>query len=207
MEKLSGIQVAMPNGIGLLDVPVRWRRPEPENETMAYPVIVVHKPRISRAKEREHRGVTTYNYLQEGRPMPGENDLWRYFGDRPIPYNLDYQIQVLCRLQAHETELAGKLARGDRIPERGGYLHIEALDVVVSLDLIGGPEFRDVLDSEGKRLFTTNYLIRVYSEMTPYDVQRYEAVQTISGTIRDFDDQSTAVQPVLSEWQTTAEDL
>lgn len=207
MAKLSGIQVTMPNGSGLLDVPARWRRPEPENETMTYPVIVIYKPRISRASEREHRGLTTYNYLQEGRPMPGPDDLWRYYGDRPIPYNLDYQIQVLCRLQAHETEIAARLARGDKIPERGGYLEIDALGVVVSLDLIGGPEFREMLDGHGKRLFTINYVIRVYSEMSPWEVQRYEAVETVSGTIRDFDYQTEIQGPVLAEWQTTAEDV
>ncbi|GAA2322299.1 hypothetical protein GCM10010149_89320 [Nonomuraea roseoviolacea subsp. roseoviolacea] len=203
--KLSGVQVTTP--AGPLEVPVRWKTPEPENETMTYPVIVISKPRLSRARDREARGFTRYDYVQEGKPMPGPDDRWGYYGERPIPYNLDYQVTVMCRLQAHETEIAARLARGDKIPERGGFLEIDPLNVVVSLDLIGGPEFTDRVDTHEKRLFTTNYVIRVYTELSPWDVQRYEAVETVSGTIRDFDIHSERPGPVLATWQDTASDV
>jgi hypothetical protein len=204
LAKLSGIHVTTP--AGPLEVPVRWITPEPETDEMTYPVIVISQGVAKVATDRMSRGFTSFRYLQEGRPMPEADDLWGYFGDRPIPFNVDYQVRVMCRLQEHQVVLAGILAKGNYLPLRGGFINIPAYGVVASLDVIGGPERSNSLDSHGKRLLTTNYVIRVYSEMSPYDPSRYEAVETVSGRIHDFDFRSERTR-LLGEWQDTASDV
>jgi hypothetical protein len=205
LAKLSGVHVTTP--VGPLEVPVRWVTPEPERGEMTFPVIVLSQGKASRATDRESRGFCKFGYLQEGRPMPGPTDIWGYYGDQPIPFNVDYQVTVMCRLQEHQVELAGLLAKGDFLPERGGYLMIPEMGAVVSLDVIGGPERANSLDRHGKRLLTINYVIRVYTEMSPYDPPRYEGVETVSGRISDFDYQSEREGRLLSEWQDPASDV
>src|ERR1043165_8070842 len=92
LAKLSGIKVSVPTGG--LDVPVRWVRPEPEKGEMVYPVIVLQRPKITFATDRAARGFTRYDYVQEGKPMPGSDDQWGYYGERPLPFNFDYQVTV-----------------------------------------------------------------------------------------------------------------
>ncbi|MDP9870325.1 MULTISPECIES: hypothetical protein [Streptosporangium] len=186
--KLSGIQAS--SAAGPATVPARFTTPEPENTSMTYPVIVLTRTAVTRASDRERRGFTDFRYIQEGRPMPGPDDRWGYYGDRPIPYNIDYQVSVLTRLQAQQSELMARLARGDLLPERGGYIHIEPMGVIASLDLLGGPELSSQVDSHGKRLFSVNYVVRVFTEFSPYEVKRFEAVEKVTGKINDFDYQS-----------------
>lgn len=205
LAKLSGIQVSVPTGG--LDVPVRWVTPEPERGEMVYPVIVLSRPKISFATDRAARGFTRYDYVQEGKAMPGPDDKWGYYGERPLPFNFDYQVTVYAKLQSHQMELAGRMARGDRLPAQGGYVEIPALDVVVSLDLIGGPDMRSHLDSAEKRIHTTSYLARIYTELAPYDIERYELVETINGTLSEFDPRSERPGRVLSEWHDAANDV
>jgi hypothetical protein len=183
--KLSGLQVSMT--AGLVDVPVRWFRPEPESTgDMVYPIILMTRMGISKADDREHRGNTVF-YQVEGLPTATPDDLWNYYGPYPIPYNFDYQVSVLTRLQQHQTELMSKLARWDRLPSRYGFIEIGGINVVACMDLIGGPELSAVIDTKGQRLFTANYLIRVCSELSPSDPQRSEKVQLITGTISDLE--------------------
>lgn len=205
LAKLSGIQVTLPTG--LLDVPVRWIQPEPEKGEMVYPVIVIQRPKIGFATDRAARGFTRYDYVQEGKPMPGPDDKWGYYGERPMPFNFDYQVTVYSKLQSHQMELAGKLARGDRLPARAGYIQIPGIDVLASLDVIGGPEMSHRLDSNQKRINTTTYLARVYTELSPYDIERYELVEQINGTLSEFDPHSERPGRVLSEWHDAANDV
>ncbi|MFI6495892.1 hypothetical protein [Nonomuraea typhae] len=205
MAKLSGIQLSAPTGP--LDVPVRWTTPEPEKGEMVYPVIVIQRPKIAFAPDRAHRGFTRYDYVQEGKPMPAPGDKWGYYGELPLPFNFDYQVTVYAKLQSHQMALAARMSRGDLFPARAGYVHIPAIGVVASLDVIGGPEMLSRLDSNGKRIHTTTYLARVYTELAPWEIERYELVETIDGTISEFDFRSDQPGRVLSQWHNAASDV
>ncbi|MEV4454356.1 hypothetical protein [Microbispora sp. NPDC049633] len=196
--KLSDIAVSAPSGS--LAVPVRFSTPEPEVGDMTYPVIVIERGTISPAPDRMHQGWGLVPFV-EGKPEPSAGDLWNYYGDWPIPHDVHYQISVLCRTQTHQTELIGILARGDRLPAKYGYLEIPQTQRCLPLNLVSGPESpTPITDTNGKRLFTTHYLVQVQTEFMPWEAQRYELIQHVRGEIVDaqtkkwtlatFDDQT-----------------
>src|SRR5690606_3526010 len=123
------------------------------------------------------------DYGPEGADLPGPEDRWGWYAEFPIPYNIDYQIEVHTRLQQQQVELAQLLAKEDRLPERGGYLEIPNVNVVASMDVIGGPVFTDGYDDDNKRYFEIRYIVRVFSEMTPWDIKRYNFPDQIVGRI------------------------
>lgn len=87
LAKLSG--VLMPTSSGPTEIPVRWITPEPERGEMTYPVIVLSQGVATPARDRMSRGFCKFGYIQEGRPMPDSDDTWGYYGDQPLPFNVD----------------------------------------------------------------------------------------------------------------------
>ena|GEM_PF-5170802 len=188
-EKLSGVSIV--TSTGHRAVPVTFQYPETEVQEATYPAILVDRVSVERASDREHRGFTSIRYRLEDLPNPGPDDEWGYFGEFPIPYNIDYQVTVLARFRSHLVEICNRLSKGDKLPARGGYIEIPGIEVVASLDVLNGPDQTAIVDTDGKRLYSASWLIRVYTEMFPWDPMRYEPVKVVSGRIRDFEDTRT----------------
>ncbi|MFD9947252.1 hypothetical protein ACFWYW_24200 [Nonomuraea sp. NPDC059023] len=181
-RKLSALSV--PTAGGRLEVPARFSTPEPESADMTYPVIVLTRQAITRAEGRQHHGFMRLPYRLEDVPERPTGATWDYYShDHPIPYDLDYQIQVLARSQAHLVELAARLAKSDRLPHQGGFLEIPENRVLVSLDVLGGPEFAELVDANGKRLFSASYMVRVASEFFPGELTKYLRVESITQSV------------------------
>lgn len=178
-SKLSGLTVsgsAVPQG---LPVEARFTIPEDEYEDVTYPLIMLTQVSVERAYEREHRGFVEVGTVPEGMdPTNGP-----YFAEFPVPYDIDYQVQLFCRSLQHRTELVSQLARFDYLPERFGYLSVDQDATVRRLDLIGGPEMGSGRDAHGKRLFTSTYRIRVSTELfllgAPAKLPTVEAVDVV----------------------------
>lgn len=178
-------------------VAVWYRVPENEVRDMTFPSIVMEHGNISKASDREHRGVTTLPYIPEDfQPGPvasldeqtgtavtfdpggtsGEDYNPNYspfkVRDFPLPYNLDFTVTLYSRFQTELMPLVAQLAHIDRIPERFGYLEVPEDGTIRTLDLIGGPEIIGTRDAAGRRLFEAVYAVRVLSELNLYDVEQ-----------------------------------
>lgn len=180
--RLSDIQLP---GVG--EVPVRFSTPETESDPLEYPSITITRATVYPAKDREHRGTVSVDAGPEGQNVPGPTDRWGWYAECPIPFNLDYQIVARARFQAQQVALTALLATEKYLPHRFGYLEIPQRRVQVSLDVIGGPATHDFRDEDDKRVFETHYLVRVFSEMTPWDIDRLIFPDVVDGTISDVD--------------------
>lgn len=183
-QKLSGITIDV--GGGTVEVPVRFHNPDPEIGDMTYPIIIIDRVDISPAYDRAQSGWGHYPYQVEGKPAPEEGATWDYYAEFPLPYNVDYQVSTLCRTRSQQSQLHGILSRWNRIPPRYGFIKIPRLNGITALELIGGPDHDTMLDTNGKRLFAMHYLVRVQTFFTPFEIQRYEHVRSIHGTVVDF---------------------
>jgi hypothetical protein len=165
------------------DVQTRFIFPEPETPDLTFPSIVIERARAARAPDREHRGTANITYGPEGGPVAGPDDRWGWYAEFPIPYNIDYSIVAQMKLQAQQVALAALLGGELYLPERGGWLEIPPRGVAVSMDIVGGPEFDSSVDNDGKRIFELHYLVRVCSELTPWEIQRLTFPDHVGGTI------------------------
>jgi len=185
------------NGITVVDetapplgrpVAVRFRLPETELADATFPMIILDHGGISKADDREHRGITTLPYIPEGETETsftvydedGNQVVWDpqadanvnlsplRVPDHPIPVNIDYSITVYARKQTHLMQVIGTLAMIDRVPERFGYVQVEADGTTRTLDLLAGPEIVAEKDRDGKRIFRAVYSVRVVSELDLY---------------------------------------
>lgn len=193
--KFAGLTVSDSNApAGGRPVPVRFRLPETELANVEFPFILLQYLGMRKDEEREHRGATSLPYMPEEiyagtAPVTHTADgvvTWNPYDpdasqdtitksplrvpDFPIPYNIDYQVTVYCRVQQHANQLIGKLAKIDRIPSRFGYVEVPEDGTVRSLFLTGGPDLDERRDSDGKRLFLISYTVRVATELNLYDV-------------------------------------
>lgn len=193
--RLSGIHL---EGHG--EVPVRFSTPETESESADYPSIIITRKDVLPAKDREHRGTVSIDYGPEGGVLPGEDDRWGWYAQCPLPYNVDYQVLVRARFQAHTTKLAQIIASERYLPYRFGYLEIPQRNTWASMDLIGGPAFTDSRDDDDMRVFEIHYLVRVFSEMTPWDIDRLTFPDIVDGTVFD------AGGKTLAEFETSIDD-
>lgn len=188
-EKFIGLTVtdgtAPPSG---RPVAVRFRLPETELADATFPMIVLDHAAISKADDREHRGMTTLPYIPEGNVEQSYqvyDDDWNLVTwdpqvgpsvnlspirvpDYPIPYNIDYDVTVYARKQNHITQLVAALTDIERIPSRFGYVQVGADGTTRTLDLLGGPEIVAEKDRDGKRIFRAVYSVRVVSELNLY---------------------------------------
>ncbi|WP_188187619.1 hypothetical protein [Nonomuraea sp. SYSU D8015] len=131
-------------------------------------------------------------YTPEGKDPVPAGARWGYYAGFPIPFDIDYQISVYTRMQEHQTLLTVELGKEARIPHRAGTLLIPEIGVEVSMDVQAGPTFSSRLDSDNKRIFETYYLVRVFSEMTPWEIERLTYPDHVAGTLRPLrDDKET----------------
>lgn len=211
-KKLSGIRISDqsapptgdPNELPGLPVAVRFRVPENELANLTYPLIIIDPPQVNPASDREHRGRARLPYIPEGVDRdsvmtykrstgdyyewdPGEHDFADspFVAEFPIPYNLDYQVTVYARYNAHITQIVAALARIDYLPSRYGYLEVEEDRTVRTLETIGSTGIISTKDGDDKRLFQAVYAVRVATELSLYEVsQLSRPVETVDLDVR-----------------------
>jgi hypothetical protein len=193
--RLAGINL---QGIG--EIPVRFSTPETEAAPMEYPSITITRANISPATDREHRGTVSVDYGPEGAEVPGPDDRWGWYAECPLPYNFDYQIVARSRFQAHQSALTALLATEHYLPYRFGSLEIPQRRVQVSMDVIGGPATHDFRDDDDKRVFETHFLVRVFSELTPWDIDRLTFPDVVDGSVSTLDGKK-----LLTSYEVTAD--
>lgn len=214
LRKFAGLTVndANDGGAGSLrPVTVEFRMPETELSDMTFPTVIINPAGISKADDREHRGRTNLPYIPEEYagvlppktvdPETGLEIDWTqddvtlspfYVDDFPIPYNFDYNVTVYTRFQQHMSELVTALAQQKYIPHRFGYLEVPETQTVRSLDLIGGPATVADRDGMGKRVFRTEYIVRVPSELTTYEYHQIlsgDRIASVNLEVVDFKEQ------------------
>lgn len=191
------------------DVPVYFWDPEYELTDVEFPSIILRHSGISKGDDREHRGTVLLPYVPEQYntdgtapsidPVTGLAITWdttqdydpnespfKVF-DYPIPYNLDFQVDVYSRFQTELMPLVEQLGAIDRIPVRFGYIEVPQDATIRSLDLLGGPEIVADKDAEGKRLFRAVYSVRVFSELNLYDVAQITSrISTVNLTLKEI---------------------
>jgi hypothetical protein len=172
--KLSGLMVhdATADSSGR-QVTVRYRDPEYQVADTVFPLILITHRAISKAEERESRGMIFTRYAPEGyAPWDDPADLSKspYWTEMPIPLDVDYQVDAYCRKNAHLIQLTGQLMKFDFLPHRFGYLAVPEDNTVRRLDLLGGPEFTETKDETGKRLFQASWSIRISAEIFLSDI-------------------------------------
>ncbi|WP_369042233.1 hypothetical protein [Streptomyces sp. Midd1] len=163
-------------------VTVRYRNPEYELADAVYPLVLISHQRISRDEEREHRGFVRLHYAPENfEPWADMSDPAQspYMAQMPIPLNVDYQIDVYARKETHLIEMTGALMGFHFLPARFGYLPVGEDGTVRRLDLLGGPEYQESKDEQGKRLFVSSWVIRVSSEIFLSDIQTLTPAQRV----------------------------
>lgn len=180
LRRLTGIAIPQ---VG--EIQVRFSTPETESDQMEYPSITITRRDISPAVDREHRGTVSVDYGPEGYEIPDADDRWGWYAECPLPFNFDYEIIARTRFNAQQAFLLAALASEDYLPRRFGFLEIPQRGVMVSMDLIGGPTTNDYRDDDDKRVFEIHYLVRVFSEMTPWDIERRNFPDHVVGTVFD----------------------
>lgn len=169
-------------------VQVIWIDSDVELTKLTYPSIVIANTGMSFDAERAHSGWAQLPYTPENFSdwiTDDNNDVTNspYWAFTPIPYNIDYQIEVLARNNQHSTFLSAVLAGPDYLSTRHGYLTIEEDGTVRRMDLMSGPERQNTHDSDGKRVFHTIYTVRVSTELLPIEINAYSKVTTVVDTI------------------------
>lgn len=196
-QKLQGLMVHdATSGIGR-KVTARYKNPEYELADATYPLVLISHQRISRDEERESRGTVNLHYAPEGyEPWADMTDPTQspYMAQMPIPLNIDYQLDVYARKELHIIELTGALMQFDLLPARFGYLPIGEDGTVRRLDLLGGPDYTESKDEQGKRLFCASWAIRVSSEIFAYEIWELTPAQRI---LVDFVDKQAWEEGVL----------
>lgn len=167
-KKLDGILVPDATAPAGREVTVRFTLPEAEVGAMTYPSVIIEHAGLYKADDREHRGgPTQLPYVPDGMTgVPGDYWVQEY----PIPYDIDYHVTSYCRLAEHNRMLTAELMSEHRIPARWGYLAVPEDGTTRRLDLIGGPWPISTLDDEQKRLYRTQFVVRVNTELLPTQV-------------------------------------
>lgn len=186
-EKLEGLMVTDANAPATgRPVEVLWMNNDIELNNLTYPSIVLCNVGIERAVEREARGWMQLPYTPEGfETWDNPTDVTEspYWSQVPIPYNVNYQIEVLARSDVHATYLRAILAGPDYLPARFGYLAIPEDGTVRRMDLTAGPAEVDTRDSDGKRLFHAAYAVSVSTELLPQQIEAYAKVTSVETKI------------------------
>jgi hypothetical protein len=169
-------------------VQVIWLDSEAELTNLTYPSIVIANTGIAFDAERAHAGWAQLPYTPENFSdwlSDTNTDVTNspYWAFTPIPYNINYQIEVLARNNQHSTFLTSILAGPDYLSTRHGYLVIEEDGTVRRLDLMAGPERQNTHDTDDKRIFHTVYTVRVSTELLPIEIDAYSKVTQVVDTI------------------------
>jgi hypothetical protein len=164
-------------------VEVLWLDADVELANLTFPSIVISNTGITYAGERAHAGWFQLQYAPEGFNRWGTDmtDVTQspYYAQTPIPYNINYQIEVLARNNKHATFLTSVLSGPDFLHARYGYLSIPEDGTVRRMDLTSGPERQSIHDGDGKRLFHSVYSINVSTELLPPEIESYSKVHTV----------------------------
>lgn len=165
-------------------VEVVWLDSEVELENLAYPSIIICNTGINYDPDRAHSGWSQLPYTPEGFPLGvGATNMdvttSPYWAFTPIPYNIDYQIEVLSRNNEHSTFLTAVLCGPDFISARHGYLAVPEDGTVRRLDLMSGPERQNTHDALDKRIFHSVYTVRVSTELLPVEIETYTKVAKV----------------------------
>jgi hypothetical protein len=160
-------------------VGVWFGQPDQEIRDQAYPYITIDMIDISRALEREHRGITDASYLRPS-DLPEDQG---FEIDYPIPVNIDYQITTFARHPRHDREMLATLLDG-RLALRFGIIELED-NTVRRFDVLGLSK-RDLVE-QGRRLFMNAITVRISSEIAQGTLKTLEKVQSI-----EFDSAETA---------------
>lgn len=181
--KLQGLVVHdATSGSADRKVLVRYANPEYELADATFPLVLISHTRIAKDEDREHRGMVTVGYAPEGyEPWDDLMDPNKspYRAEVPIPLNIDYQIDAFARKELHLIEMVGQISRFHFLPARLGYLAVEADNTVRRLDLLGGPDFTESKDQQGKRLFAATWAIRISSEIFLSDLYTATPAQRV----------------------------
>lgn len=188
MSKFSGLVVQDVNAPDTgRPVQTIWLDADVELTSLTYPSIIIANVGLSYDAERAASGWFQLPYTPEGFTQwitDTNNDVTAspYWAFTPIPYNIDYQIEVLTRNNNHATFLTAVLSGPDFLSIRHGYLSVPEDGTVRRLDLMSGPERQNTHDTDGKRVFHNVYTCRVSTELLPAQVDMYTKVTTVVNT-------------------------
>jgi hypothetical protein len=181
--KLSGLVVGDVNAPDSgRPVGVKWLDPDIELINLSFPSIIISNTGIVFDSERAANGWFQLPYTPEG--FSEWDDLTDfsaspYYAQTPIPYNINYQIEVLSRNNKHATFLTAILSGLDFLHARFGYLEIPEDGTIRRMDLTAGPDRQSIHDRDGKRLFHSVYSVRVSTELLPKEIESYITVNTV----------------------------
>jgi hypothetical protein len=183
VQKLSGLYVGDVNAPDQgTEVEVKWLDPETELVDLTFPSIIICNTGLVFDSERAGAGWYQLPYTPEGFPSWKPNQeipQSPYFAQTPIPYNINYQIEVLSRNNKHATFLSAVLSGPDFLSARFGYLEIPEDGTVRRMDLMSGPERQSIHDRDDKRLFQSVYSVRVSTELLPKEIEAYTLVNKV----------------------------
>lgn len=169
-------------------VQVIWLDPDVELVNLTYPSIIIANTGIAFDAQRAHSGWCQLPYTPENFDQwitDNMEDVTQspYWAFTPIPYNIEYQIEILARNNKHATFLTAVLSGPDYLSVRHGYLAIPEDGTVRRMDLMSGPDRQDTHDADGKRLFHNIYTVRVSTELLPFEIDSYSKVTKVVDTI------------------------
>lgn len=183
VSKLSGLLVGDINAPDSgRPVDVKWLDPDTELENLTFPSIIISNTGIVFDEERAANGWFQLPYTPEGFATwntPLEPSTSPYFAQTPIPYNINYQIEVLSRTNKHATFLTAVLSGPDFLNARFGYLEIPEDGTIRRMDLMSGPERQSIRDRDDKRIFHAVYSVRVSTELLPKEIEAYSIVNKV----------------------------
>lgn len=158
--------------------------PDDDLVNLTYPCIRVQNNGMSFDQERASAGWFQLPYTPEGFLQWIDVDTREvsdspYWAFSPVPFNIDYQIQVLSRNNQHSTFLTAVLSGPDFLSQRHGYLTVEQDGTIRRLDVLSGPEKDSTKDNDDKRVFISTYLVRVSTELLPQQIYSYNKVEEV----------------------------
>lgn len=163
-------------------VEVKWINPDIELVNLTFPSIIISNVGITFDEERAAAGWFQLPYAPEGFATwetPEVVASSPYYAQTPIPYNINYQIEVLTRTNQHSTFLTAVLSGIDFLNARFGYLEIPEDGTIRRMDLMSGPERQSIHDKDGKRLFHSIYSVSVSTELLPKEIEAYTLVHKV----------------------------
>jgi hypothetical protein len=168
-------------------VAVNWLDADIELANLTFPSIIISNSGLTFDPERAHAGFAKLQYAPEGfnHWSTDQTDYENspYYAQTPIPYNINYQIEVLARNNKHATFLTAILAGPEFLHARYGFLTIPEDGTVRRMVLTAGPERQSIHDNDNKRLFHSVYSVSVSTELLPAEIETYAKVSTVVNNI------------------------
>lgn len=160
-------------------VGVWFGMPDPEIREQKYPFITIDLIGISPENDRAVSG--PYFKFSSDQPdgMPVATATQAIVGELPpTPYSLEYQITTWARFPRHDRQILADLL-GNNLSHKFGDLPVRSDNSIRRLDVVGLSK-RDLVDSNGRRLFRNIFTARVSSELFVWQVAAIERARTVS---------------------------